>query len=118
MEVTQSAYYCFIERAVVINFQRRFLGSHSMQDIRQFLLVAVPVGFKCKPEDRLWEIQRLEMNVIVFLRIVQHCIEVNVINLGDSNNVARHGLIYFNMFLALQAIQVGNFERFSCIADE
>ena len=118
MQLSQSANDSFVQCGLVLHAQRGVLSRHAMQHVGNFLFVAVARGFQSKAKDRLREVQRLEMNVIVFLRIVQNGVEVDVIDLGDSDDVSRHGGIHFHVILALQPVQVRHLERLAGIADK
>ena len=52
------------------------------------------------------------------MRIVQHRVKMNILDLGDGTDVTGNTLRHFDVFLALQRQQVRDLEGFPRIADE
>ncbi len=51
------------------------------------------------------------MDVVFVVRIVQHAIELDFVDLGDRGNVAGHGAVDLDVLAALQHEQVPDLER-------
>ena len=69
---------------------------------REFLFLALVRGFHRQPEHRLREIQRLQMDLVLVVRIVQHGVEMDFLDLGHAGDVAGHGVVDLHVVLALQ----------------
>jgi hypothetical protein len=59
----------------------------------------------------------LQVDVVVLGRVVQHGVEVDVVDLGHGDDVARHRARHLDMVLALQHEQVADLERLAAVAD-
>ena len=52
--------------------------------------------------------------MILVVRIVQHGVEVDLVDLGDRADVARHERVGLDEVLALQQVGVADLERLAC----
>ena len=43
------------------------------------------------------EFERNQVDVVFFVRIMQHAVELDLLNLGDGADVARNECLYFNI---------------------
>ena len=60
----------------------------------------------------------MQVDLVLVVRIVQHRIEMDLIDFGDRGNVARNRLLDLDVFLALELEQMRDLERFLAIIDE
>ena len=60
----------------------------------------------------------LQVDVVLVVRVVQHGVERDFVDLGDGRDVAGHARIGFDVLLALQQEQVADLERLAAVADE
>jgi hypothetical protein len=53
-----------------------------------------------------WQGQRLEVDMVVCRGVVQHGVEVDLVDLGHRGDVARYGALDFDALRSLQPEQV------------
>jgi hypothetical protein len=58
------------------------------------------------------------VDVVFVMRVVQHAVELDFVDLGNRAQVARNQGFDLDVILALQAIDVADLERTLAIADE
>ena len=58
------------------------------------------------------------MNLVFVVGIVQHAVEIDLVDLGDGAYIARNSRVDFLVILALNLEQVPDLERFPRITDE
>ncbi len=56
--------------------------------------------------------------MVLVVRVVQHGIEVDLLDLGDGADVPRHQRVDLDVVLALQLVEMGDLERPLAFADE
>ncbi len=76
----------------VLELQARVLVDQLGQDLPHALLVAVALGLDRQAVHRLGKGQRREVDVVVLGGVVQHRVEVDLVDLGDRDDVARQRL--------------------------
>src|SRR5690606_33495037 len=118
VEVGQAAQHGLVELGVVLDRERRILLGQLVQGGRQLLLLALARRLHRQPEHRPWEGQRRQVEVVVLVAVVQHRVEVQVVDLGHGGDVAGNGLVDLDVVLALQPEQVRDLERLAPVADE
>ena len=101
----------------VLDPQARVFVDQLGQDLPHALLVAVPLRADRQAVHRHGEVQRLEVDVVVFGGVVQHGVEVDLVDLGHRDDVARHGAGHLDVLLALQHEQVPHLEGLAAVAD-
>ncbi len=67
---------------------------------------------------RCREYQGPHVDLILVVRIVQHAIERDFLDLGDGGDIAGHGAVDLDLLAALQHQQVADPERLATVADE
>ena len=77
-----------------------------MQRDGQLLFLALAGGIDREAEHRLGKCHRRQVDLVLVVAVVQHRIEMQVIDLGDRGDVAGDGLRDLDMFLALELEQV------------
>ena len=97
--------------------ERRILRHHPVQHFGNALFVAAALGLDRDAVHRRREFERLHVDVVFLVRIVQHAIEFDLLHLGDGADIARHEFIDLKVILALQLVQVANLERSLAVAD-
>ena len=55
-----------------------------------------------------------QVNVVLVVRVVQHRVELDLLDLGHRADVARHERVGLDVVLALQLVEVPGLERPSC----
>ena len=58
------------------------------------------------------------MNLVLVMRVVQHRIEVDFLDLGDRGDVAGNRLVDFDVVLALELEQMPDLERLLAVVDQ
>ena len=58
------------------------------------------------------------MDLVLVVRIVQHAVELDLVDFRDRRDVARHGAIDLDLLATLQHQQVADLERLAPVADE
>ena len=91
--------------------QRRILRGDPVQHVRNALLVAAPLGLDRHAVHRRREFERLHVDVVFVVRIVQHAIELDFVHLGHRGNVAGHRAVDLDVLASLQHEQVPDLER-------
>ena len=103
---------------IVLDDERRVLGDHPVQDVGDALLVAAPLGRDRDAVHRHRELERPHVDVVLVVRIVQHAVELDLVDLRDRRDVAGHRAIDLDVLAALQHEQVPDLERLAAVADE
>ena len=100
----------------VLHFQARVFVDQLGEDFPHALLVTMALGFDRQAVDWFRKIERQQMDVFVFSAVVQHGVEVDLVDLGHRHDVTRHGALHLHMLLALQHEQVRHLEGFAAVA--
>ena len=69
-------------------------------------------------KELLMEVQRREVDLVLVMAVVQHRVEVQVVDLGDRRDVAGNRMRHFHVVLALHPEQVRDLERLLAVVDE
>ena len=101
----------------MLDLQARVFVDELLQDLPHALLVAAALGLDGQAMHRHRKLQRLQVQVIVLGGVVQHRIEVHLVDLGHRADVARHAALNLDVLLALQLEQVAHLERLAPVAD-
>ncbi len=104
--------------AVVLDDQRRVLGRHLVQHFGDALLVAAALRLDRHAAHRRRELQRPHVDLVLVVRVVQHAVEVDLVDLRDRGDVARHRGRHVDRLRALQHQQVPDLEGLAAAADE
>jgi hypothetical protein len=70
------------------------------------------------PNRGVGKAQRLQVNLVLVVGVVQHHVAMDVVDLGHRANIARNAGGDFGMFFAVELEQVADLERFAAVADE
>ena len=76
------------------------------------------LGLIANAVHRRRELERPHVDVVLVVRIVQHAVELDLVDLGHGADVARHDLVDLDVLLALQHEQMPDLERLAAVADE
>ena len=79
-----------VHRRVMLDTDARILGHELVERIGQPLLVAAPLRLDRDAEHRRRKDHRLQVEVVLVVRVVQDRIEVQLFQLGDGADVARN----------------------------
>ena len=74
-------------------------------------------GSIARPYIGVGKVERLQVDVVVLGGVVQHRVEVHLLDLRDRADVARHRLADLDVLLALQLEQVADLEGLAAVAD-
>ena len=86
-------------------------------DLPHALFVAVALGLDGQTVHRLGKVQRLEVDVVVLGGVVQHGVEMDVVDLGHGHDVAGASAVDLDRVLALQHHQPAHLEGLAAVAD-
>ena len=118
VQIGEAADDRFIEFLAVFDAEARVFLAKPHQRGRELLFLALVRRLDGKAEHRLGEFERLEVNLVLVVRIVQDRIEMDLVDLGHRGDVARHGGVDLNVVLAVDAEQMADLERLLAIVDE
>ena len=116
MQLAQAVDDGFMRARHLLDPQARVFGRQLGQHLGQALLVTVALGLERQAVHRHREVQRLEVDVIVFGSVVQHRVVGDLVDLGHRHDVARQRPADLHMLLALQHEQVADLERLAAVA--
>ena len=88
-----------------------------LQQVPHPLLVAAALRLDRQAVHRHRKVERLQVQVVVLGGVVQHGVEMQLVDLGDGAQVARQRARHLDMRLALQHEQVADLERTASVAD-
>ena len=106
-----------VGRGHMLDAQARVLGRELAEDFPGALLVAMPLGLHGQAVHRHRERQRCKMHMAVLRRIVQHGIEMDLVDLGHRHDVPGQRMRHLDVVLALEHEQVPDLERLAAVAD-
>jgi hypothetical protein len=89
-----------------------------VQDFGDPLLVAAALGLDRDAVHRCRELERFHVDVVFLVRIVQHAVEFDLVDLRHRRDVARQRGFDLDVLASLQHEQVADLERFARLADE
>ena len=102
----------------LLELQRRVLGDHAGEHVGDAALVAAPLGLDRDAVHRRRELERLHVDLVLVVRVVQHAVELDLVDLGHGRQVARHRAVDLDVLASLQHEQVADLERLAAVADE
>ena len=104
--------------ALVLDADAGILGGELVQRLGQLVLVPAPLRLDRDAEHGRRVGHRLQVEVVLVVRIVQHRVEVQFVELGHGADVARHGERDLGVLLALHPEQVRDLDGLAAVADE
>jgi hypothetical protein len=115
----EAADHRFVAGRMALDDEGRVFHGQLAKDVEQALLVALLLRFDGQARPSAWETRAaLQVDVVLVVRVVQHAVELDFIDLGDGADVARQQLVDLDRILALQLVEVGDLERPLAVADE
>jgi hypothetical protein len=117
VQLRQAAHDGLVHHRVVLDRQGRVLGRDLREHVVDASDVARALGFDRQAEHRPGEVERLHVDVVLVVRVVQHAVEDDVVDLGHRADVARHEPRHLDHLLALQQERVRDLERLLAVAD-
>ena len=118
VQVAQRAQHRLVGRRIVLDDDRRVLGDHPVQHVGDPLLVAALLRRDRDAVHRHRELEGPHVDVVLVVRVVQHAVELDLVDLGDGGDVAGHRAVDLDVLAALQHEQVPDLERLAAVADE
>src|SRR5690606_5152974 len=118
VQLAEAADHRLVELGIVLDLEARVLLGQLVQGGGQLLFLAAGGGLDGQAEHGPGELQRLEADVVLVVAVVQHRVEVDLLDLGHRGDVARYGPIDLDVVLALQLEQVADPEGLAAIIDE
>ncbi len=88
VQVGQAANHGFVGLGLVLDDEAGILLGQLVQCGGEFLLLALAGGFHRQAEHRLGEVERREVDLVFVVAVVQHRVEMQVVDLGDGGDVA------------------------------
>ena len=107
-----------VHRGVVLDAHARVLGGELVQGVGEALLVAAALRLDRESEHRRREGDRLQVVLVLLVRVMQHCIQVQLLHLGDRADVPGLGGRDLARLLAQEAVEVRDLDGFAPVADE
>ncbi len=118
VQVRQAADDGFVGFLLVLDVEAGVLLGQLVQGVGELLLLAAAGGLDRQAEHRPREVDRREVDVVFVVAVVQHGVEVQVVDLGHRGDVAGHRAVDLDVVLALDAEQVADLERLAAVVDE
>ena len=78
----------------------------------------LPSARPTKALHRQRKIDRTQMDMVFIMRVMQHAIECDLLDLGNGADLARPQSVGVQITLALQAVEMVHLERLAAITDE
>jgi len=117
VQVADATQHGLFGRCRMFDHQGRVFGGQCRQRLGDLLVVGAAFRLYRQAEHRFGKCHRLEVDMAVFLGVVQYVVEVDFVDLGHGTDVAGDAATDFDMFLALQLEQVANLERLARVTD-
>src|SRR3569833_4716945 len=102
----------------MLDTNARILGHELMERIRQSLLVSAALRRNRVTEHRWRKGDRLEVVVILIVRVMQNRVQVQLYQLRNSTDVTRNRVGHFLRIFTHQFHEMGNLDRLTRIADK
>ena len=118
VHVAKATDHRFVGGRVTLDLEGRVLHGQFAEDIEQTLLVALLLRLDGQAGHRLREFERLQVNMVFVVRVVQHAVEGYFVDLGHSADFARQQFIHLEGLGALDTVKVCHLERFLAVTDE
>ena len=110
MQFAEASQHRLVRQRIVLGDERGILGGHLVQDVGDSLLVPAALRGNGEAVHRHRKLERAHVNLIFVVRIVQHAIEHDIVDLGDGRQVTGSCLIDFDVFSPLQHEKGRDFE--------
>ena len=118
MQIAEAVEHRLVLRRVMLDAHAGILGHQPVQRLGELLLVAALLGCDREPEHRRRERDRLQVVVILVVRVVQHGVEMQLVDLRHGADVAGDRLRDLGVILALQLVEMRHLDRLARVADE
>ena len=102
MQLAHAVQHGLVQARVMLDAHARILRDELVQSVRQLLLLAAPLRLDRQSGHRRRERDRLEVVMILIVRVVQHGIEMQLVDLRHGADVAGDGPRHLRVLLALQ----------------
>jgi hypothetical protein len=118
VQLAEAAHDGLVGRGVVLDVEAGVFGLELVQRVGELLLVAALGDVDGQPEQRHRALDAVEVEVVLVVGVVQHGVEVDVVDARDGEDVAGHALVDLVQLGAVYPIQVIDLERLARVADE
>ncbi len=118
VQVPHAVQHGFVQAGVVLDPHAGILRRELVQGLGELVFVAAPLGLDGDAEHRRRVGHGLQVEVVLVVGVVQHRVEVQLVELGHGTDVARHGERDFGVLLALHPEQVRDLHGLAAVADE
>ena len=118
VEIAQRTQHRFVGRGVVLDDERGVLGDHPVQHFGNSLLVAALPRRDRDALHRRRELERAHVDVVLVVRVMQHAVEVDLVDFRDRGDVPGHGAFDLDVLAALQHEQMPDLEGLAAVAHE
>ena len=103
---------------VVLDAHARVLGGELVQRVGEALLIAAPLRLDRDAEHRRREGDGLQVILVLVVRIVQHRVQMQLVDLGDGADVPGHGARHLARVLAHEPEEVRDLDGLARVPDE
>ena len=93
------------------------LGGHLVQHVGDPLLVAAALRRDREAVHRHRELERPHVNLVLVVRVVQHAVERDLVDLRHRGEIAGHRAVDLDVLAALQHEQMADLEALASLAD-
>src|SRR6185312_13158380 len=107
-----------VDRGVMLDADAGILRGELVQRIGEPLLVAAALRLYRQAQHRRREGNGLQVVLVLVVRVMQHCIEVQLLYLRDRADIAGTRFRYFHLFLAGELIKMRGLEGLARVTDE
>jgi hypothetical protein len=118
VQLAEAAHDGLVGGGVVLDVEAGVFGLELVQRVGELLLVAALGDVDGEPEQRHRALDAGEVEVVLVVGVVQHGVEVDVVDARHGEDVAGHALVDLDQLGAVHAEQVVDLERLARIADE
>ncbi len=118
VELPHTVQDSLVDTRVVLNANTRILGCQLVERVRETLLVSPPLRLDGNPQHGRRKAHGLEMIFILFVRIVDDGIEMELFDLGCDADVSRNGCGDLCGVLPHDFVQMGDLHGLAAVADK
>ncbi|EEF93536.1 hypothetical protein CATMIT_01832, partial [Catenibacterium mitsuokai DSM 15897] len=118
VQIGQAADHGLVGLGLVLDLEARIFFGQLVQRGGELLLLAFARRLHRQAEHRSREVQRRQVDVVLVVAVVQHRVEMQLVDLGHRGDVAGHGLLDLDVVAALELEQMADLERFLAVVDE
>jgi hypothetical protein len=99
MELTHAIQHRLVQSGVMLDADTGIFGGKFVEGVCESLFVTAPFWFYCEPVHGRREVDGTEVVIIFVVGVVEHIIEADLVDLGDTADVAWDAQRYLRGFL-------------------